>query len=88
MVGRKDIDVVEISTPGHLHYPIAAAAAGKHIICEKLMVNSLAEAKEMLQAVEKVGVKHMASFSYRHIPAIAWAKRIIEEGRLGGDLPY
>src|SRR5579884_294736 len=87
---RKDIDVVDISTPGNLHYPmvLAAAKAGKHIICEKPLGNTLAEAREMLKAVEKAGVKHMLMHNYRKIPAVAYAKKLIEDGRLGTPYHY
>ncbi len=89
-VERKDIDVVDISTPGHLHHPmaVAAARAGKHIICEKPLANTLAEAKEMLRAVEKARVKHMVMHNYRKVPAIAFAKKLIEDGRLGDVYHY
>lgn len=87
---RGDIDVVDISTPGNLHHPmaLAAAAAGKHIICEKPLANSLAEAKEMLRAVEKAGVKHMIMHNYRKIPAVAYAKKLIEGGKIGEVYHY
>jgi predicted dehydrogenase len=87
---RKDIDVVDISTPGNLHHPmaLAAAKAGKHIICEKPLGNTLAEAREMLKAVEKAGVKHMLMHNYRKIPAVAYAKKLIEDGRLGTPYHY
>src|SRR5205814_9463876 len=57
VVERQDIDVVDIVTPGDMHHPmaVAAAAAGKHVICEKPLANTLTEAKEMLRAVEKAG---------------------------------
>src|SRR5215471_18681928 len=57
VIARKDIQVVDVSTPGHLHHDmvIAAAEAGKHIICEKPLANTLEEAKSMLRAVEKAG---------------------------------
>jgi predicted dehydrogenase len=90
VVTRKDIDIVDISTPGHLHHPIAvaAAAAGKHIICEKPLANSLAEARDMVRAVEKAGVKHMIMHNYRKIPAVALARQLIEDGRLGEIYHY
>ena len=89
-IGRKDIDVVDISTPGNLHHEIgiAAAEAGKHIICEKPLANTLADAKAMLRAVEKAGVKHMIMHNYRKIPAVAFAKRLIEDGRIGDIYHY
>jgi len=90
VVGRKDIDVVDISTPGFLHHPmaIAAAEAGKHLICEKPLANTLAEAKEMLRAAEKAGVKHYVNFNYRRVPAVALAKQLIADGRLGEIYHY
>jgi predicted dehydrogenase len=90
VVERKDIDVVDISTPGFLHHPmaIAAAEAGKHLICEKPLANTLAEAKEMLRAVEKAGVKHYVNFNYRRVPAVALAKQLVADGRLGEIYHY
>ena len=89
-VERPDIDIVDIATPGNLHHPmaLAAAAAGKQIICEKPLANSLAEAREMLKAVQKAGVKHMIMHNYRKIPAVALAKRWIEDGRVGDVYHY
>ncbi len=85
LIARSDIDLVDISTPVNLHkdIAIAAAKAGKYIFCEKPMAMSLDEANEMLEAVEKAGVKHMVGFNYRRVPAIALAKRLIDEGALG-----
>lgn len=85
VVTRDDIDLVDIASPGNTHAKIAAAAAeaGKHIICEKPLANTLDEAKSMLKAVEKAGVKHMTAFNYRRVPAVALAKRLLDEERLG-----
>src|SRR5439155_1204812 len=90
VVEREDIDVIDVSTPGDVHPPqaIAAAEAGKHVICEKPLANTLAHAKEMLRAVEKAGVKHMLMHNYRKIPAVAFAKKLIEDGRLGDVYHY
>ncbi len=90
VVEREDIDVVDISTPGNMHHPmaLAAAAAGKHIICEKPLANSLAEAREMLRAVEKARVKHMIMHNYRKVPAIAFAKKLIDDGKVGHVYHY
>ncbi len=90
VVERKDIDVIDVSTPGYLHHPmvIAAAQAGKHIFCEKPLANTLAEAKEMLKAVEKAGVIHMVNFNYRRVPAVSYAKKLIEDGRIGDVYRY
>lgn len=90
VVERKDIDIVDVSTPGYLHHPmvIAAARAGKHILCEKPLANTLGEAKEMLKAVEKAGVIHMVNFNYRRVPAVAFAKMLIESGKIGDIYHY
>jgi predicted dehydrogenase len=90
VVDRKDIDLVDIATPGFLHHPMALAAArnGKHVICEKPLANTLAEAKEMLRAVEKAGVLHYVNYNYRRVPAVAYAKRLIENGFVGDIYHY
>jgi predicted dehydrogenase len=90
LIERKDIEVVDIVTPGNSHaeIAIAAARAGKHVICEKPLANTLAEAREMVKAVEGAGVRHMVLFNYRRVPAVALAKRFIEEGRLGRIFHY
>lgn len=90
VVARKDIQVVDVSTPGYLHHPmvVAAAKAGKHIICEKPLANSLREAREMLRAVEKAGVLHYLNFNYRRAPAVAFAKKLIADGRIGDIYHY
>jgi predicted dehydrogenase len=84
-VTRKDIDVVDISTPGYTHKDIAVAAAqaGKHVWCEKPLTFTVSEAKEMLAAVRKAGVKHMVNFNYRRCPAVALAKKMIDSGAIG-----
>jgi predicted dehydrogenase len=87
-VKRDDIDVIDICTPGDTHLEIALAAleAGKHVLCEKPLSNTLAEAMEMAAAAreaEQRGVLSMVGFSYRRVPALALAKRIVDEGRLG-----
>jgi predicted dehydrogenase len=89
-VERPDVQVVDICTPGNLHHDIAvaAAAAGKHVICEKPLANSLAEARAMLKAVEKAGVCHLVMHNYRKVPAVAFAKRLIEDGTIGDIYHY
>ena len=84
-VNRPDIDVVDICTPNFLHPPIAVAAAkaGKQVICEKPLANTLADAKAMLAAVKAAGVKHMCGFSYRYAPAVATIKKMVAGGELG-----
>ena len=85
VVARKDIDVVDICTPGDAHAAVAIAAARekKAVFCEKPLANTLPEAEAMLEAVEANGVVHMLCHNYRRAPAVALAKRIIEEGRIG-----
>ncbi len=85
VVEREDIDLVDISSPQNTHRDIAVAAAkaGKHILLEKPMAMNAQEAREMLEAVEKAGVKHMIGFNYRRVPAVGLAKRLIEEGKIG-----
>lgn len=85
LIGRDDIDLIDVSTPGdsHCEIAIAAAEAGKHVFCEKPLANNLAEARAMADAVRKAGVKSMVAYNYRRVPAIALAKKLIEEGRIG-----
>jgi predicted dehydrogenase len=85
VVERDDVDVVDISLPQHLHHEVAIAAAnaGKHIFCEKPMALTLADAEAMLAAVEKAKVKHYLNHNYRRTPAVALAKKLIDDGRIG-----
>ncbi|WP_073200426.1 Gfo/Idh/MocA family protein [Gracilibacillus kekensis] len=85
VIERDDIDVIDIVTPNHTHaeIAIAAAEAGKHIITEKPLALTVDEAERMLAAVEKNGVKHMICHNYRFAPAVQYAKKLIEDGRIG-----
>jgi predicted dehydrogenase len=85
LVARDDIGLVDVSTPGDSHASIAIAAAqhGKHIFCEKPLANTLAEARQMNEAVKKAGVVGMVNFNYRRVPAVQLARRLIGEGRIG-----
>ena len=85
LVERPDIDVVAVCTPTVSHHEIvmAAAAAGKHIFCEKPCAVSSAECTEMAEAADKAGVVHYLNHNYRRVPAIAFAKKLIDEGKLG-----
>ncbi|WP_035777035.1 Gfo/Idh/MocA family oxidoreductase [Arthrobacter sp. H5] len=88
LVKRDDIDLVDICTPGNTHAEIAIAAlrAGKHVLCEKPLANSVEEAEEMAAVAAeaaKSGVFAMCGYSYRRTPALALAKQMVEEGRLG-----
>ena len=82
---RKDIDVVDIATPGGMHHDmaVAAAKAGKHVFCEKPLAFNLKDAREMLDAARKAGVVHMVNFNYRVVPALALAKQMITAGEIG-----
>ncbi|WLR99640.1 Gfo/Idh/MocA family protein [Shinella sumterensis] len=90
VVNRPDIDVVDICTPNNVHaeIAIAAAKAGKHIICEKPLARTVEEARVMHDAVKAAGVIHMVAFNYRRTPAVALAKKYIEEGRIGRILNF
>ena len=87
-IDRDDIDAVDISVPNHLHAPaaIAAAQAGKMILCEKPLAMNLAEAEAMRDAAR--GVPTMVWFNYRRVPAIAFARQLIDEGRIGTVFHY
>jgi predicted dehydrogenase len=90
LVARKDIDLVDITLPNDMHQEvaIAAAKAGKMILCEKPLARDGREGLKMVQAVEKAGVPNMVSYNYRRIPAITLAKQLIDEGRLGRIFHY
>ncbi len=85
VVERKDIDLIDVSTPNALHHDIvlAAAAAGKHIFCEKPLATTVADGEEMVAAVERAGVTHMIAHHLRKVPALAYARRLIDEGAIG-----
>ncbi len=85
LIGRDDVGLVDVVTPGNTHREIVLAAleAGKHVICEKPLANTLAEAKEMLDAAREAGTVNMVCFNYRRAPAVQLARKLIEEGRLG-----
>jgi predicted dehydrogenase len=85
VVRRPDIDIVDISTPGdsHAEIAIAAAQAGKVVLCEKPLANTVKEAERMLAAVKRAGVLHMICHNYRRAPAVMLAKELIARGELG-----
>jgi predicted dehydrogenase len=90
MIERKDIDAIDICTPNNTHAEIAlaAAAAGKMILCEKPLALNGPEGLKMVEAVEKAGVPNMVWYNYRRIPAVTLAKQLIDEGRLGKIFHY
>ncbi|WP_112263886.1 Gfo/Idh/MocA family protein [Lentzea terrae] len=88
VLDRDDVHVVDICTPGDTHAEIAVAAldAGKHVLCEKPMANSVTEAVAMVEAAERAarrGVRAMVGFSYRRVPALGLARELVAQGRLG-----
>src|ERR1700755_924997 len=85
LIARDDIDVIDICTPGDTHAEIALAAlaVGKHVLCEKPLANSVAEAREMAAAATAAparGVRSMCGFNYRRTPAVALMKQMIDTG--------
>jgi predicted dehydrogenase len=88
VVERDDVDVVDVCTPGDSHAEIATAAlnAGKHVLCEKPLANTVAEAEQMTQVAEEAaarGVFSCVGFNYRRVPALALARQLVSSGRLG-----
>jgi predicted dehydrogenase len=90
VVADPEIDLIDICVPNDLHAPIAIAAAeaGKMIVCEKPLARDMKEALPMVEAVEKAGVPNIVSFIYRRVPAVTLAKKLIDEGRLGRIFHY
>jgi len=90
LIARKDIDLIDVAAPNNVHaeIAIAAAKAGKMIICEKPLAMNAAEALTMVKAVEKAKVANMVWYNYRRIPAVTLAKQLIDEGRLGKIFHY
>lgn len=87
LLDRDDVDLIDICTPGstHAEIAIAALAAGKHVLCEKPLANSVAEAEAMTAAAASApgGARAMVGFTYRRVPAIALARQLVVEGRIG-----
>ena len=88
LIARPDVDLVDICTPGDTHAEIAIAAleAGKHVLCEKPLANTVDEARAMVAAAEKArqrGIRSMVGFTYRRVPALAFARQLVQEGRIG-----
>jgi predicted dehydrogenase len=88
VVSRDDVAIVDVCTPGDSHAEIAIAAleAGKHVLCEKPLANTVQEAEAMVAAAERAaghGVRSMVAFNYRRVPAIALARELVADGRLG-----
>ncbi len=90
LVNRTDIDLIDIASPNdtHAEIAIAAAQAGKMVLCEKPLGRSAAEAERMVHAVESARVANMVWYNYRRVPAVTLAKRLIDEGKLGRIFHY
>jgi predicted dehydrogenase len=90
LIERPDIDAVDICTPNdtHAEIAIAAAKAGKMILCEKPLARDLVESAGMVEAIEKAGVKNTVWYNYRRLPAVTLAKQIIDSGKLGKIYHY
>lgn len=90
LVERDDIDLIDIGSPNNTHHDIAIAAAeaGKMVVCEKPLAMNVAEAEAMTQAIEKAGVANMVWYNYRRVPAITLARQLVDEGRIGRPFHY
>jgi predicted dehydrogenase len=90
LVERADIDAIDICTPNdtHAEIAIAAAEAGKMVLCEKPLARTLKEAAPMVEAIEKAGVPNTVWYNYRRVPAVTLAKRLIDSGKLGKIFHY
>src|SRR5215472_2131728 len=90
LVDSKDIDLIDIASPNdtHAEVAIAAAKAGKIVMCEKPLGRNPAESEAMVKAVEDAGVANMVWYNYRRVPAVTLAKQLIDEGRLGRVFHY
>jgi myo-inositol 2-dehydrogenase/D-chiro-inositol 1-dehydrogenase len=90
LVKRADVDIIDIASPNdtHAEIAIAAARAGKMVLCEKPLARSAAESEAMVEAVEASGVRNMVWYNYRRVPAVVLLKRLIDEGRFGRIFHY
>ena len=90
LVERKDIDAIDICTPNNSHaeIAIAAAEAGKIVLCEKPLSMDLVEGQKMVEVIEKAGVPNMVWYNYRRAPAVSFAKQLIDEGKIGRVFHY
>ena len=90
LIARDDIDAVDICTPNNMHaeIAIAAAEAGKMILCEKPLSRTLQEGQQMVEAVEMAGVNNTVWYNYRRLPAVTLAKQIVDSGKLGRIFHY
>jgi predicted dehydrogenase len=85
LIESGEVDAVVIATPNRVHHPIAMAAiaAGLHVLCEKPLALTLREAREMADAADRAGVRHMTAFTYRFVPAMRYLKHLVSQGFVG-----
>jgi predicted dehydrogenase len=85
VVEREDVDIVDVCTPGHLHAEVALAAlrAGKHVLVEKPLTNSVAESEELARVAREAPGRAMLGFNYRRVPALALARQLVADGEIG-----
>ena len=90
VIKRDDVDAIDICTPNDMHadIAIAAAEAGKMVLCEKPLARTVEEAQPMVDAIEKAGVPNTVFYNYRRIPAVTLIKNIIDSGKLGKIFHY
>jgi len=90
LVARDDIDAIDICTPNNTHaeIAIAAAKAGKMVLCEKPLSMTVAQGEEMVKVIEETGVANTVWYNYRRVPAVTLAKKLVDEGRLGRIFHY
>ena len=90
LVARDDIDAIDICTPNNMHasIAIAAAEAGKMVLCEKPLARTVAESQPMVDAIEKAGVKNTVWYNYRRVPSVSLAKQLVDSGKLGRIFHY
>jgi predicted dehydrogenase len=90
LVARDDIDAIDICTPNNMHAPIAIAAAeaGKMVLCEKPLARTVEESQPMVDAIEKAGVKNTVWYNYRRVPSVTLAKQLVDSGKLGKIFHY
>src|SRR5215510_16529797 len=90
LIDRKDIDVIDIASPNdtHAEIAVAAAGAGKMVMCEKPLARTAAEAEAMVNAVEAAGVPNSVWYNYRRVPAVTFLKQLVDDGKLGRVFHY
>ena len=90
LVARPDIDLIDIAAPNDVHYDIAIAAAqaGKIVTCEKPLGRTARESLAMVEAVEQADVANMVWYNYRRVPAVTFAKQLVDEGKFGKIFHY